>query len=210
MKGKRNKYFLVFCLPVFLLVFPLRTPAQNPDINILRSLNVNRNIALDPVFSGFSWSVNPVGIGIPVSTLGWGYLAKDSVAKRNGFIMNESVVLASVLSAGLKYTVNRPRPFATYPFIEPVVHEGSPSFPSGHTTAAFAAAASLSLCCPKWYVIVPSYLWAAAAGYSRMHLGVHYPSDVLAGALIGTGSAYLCYKTFNWVNRKVCRMLGKK
>ncbi len=55
---------------------------------------------------------------------------------------------------------------------------------------------------PKWYIIAPSFAWASAVGYSRMALGVHYPSDVLAGAIIGSGSAYLCYKLNKWVNKK--------
>ncbi|GAB2971723.1 hypothetical protein GCM10027049_01640 [Mucilaginibacter puniceus] len=59
---------------------------------------------------------------------------------------------------------------------------------------AFATATSLSLSFPKWYVIIPSYTYAAAIGYSRMYLGVHYPTDVLAGALLGTGTAFLTWK----------------
>lgn len=74
--------------------------------------------------------------------------------------------------------------------------------PSGHTSTAFATATSLSLAYPKWYVVAPSFVWAGAIGYSRMHLGVHYPSDVLAGAIVGSGSAYLTYKANQWINKK--------
>ena len=72
---------------------------------------------------------------------------------------------------------------------------GGPSFPSGHTSGAFATATILSLEYPKWYVIVPSYLWAGTVGYSRLHLGVHYPTDVLGAMVVGAGSAYLSYKS---------------
>jgi membrane-associated phospholipid phosphatase len=55
---------------------------------------------------------------------------------------------------------------------------------------------------PKWYVVVPSFVWASSVGYSRMHLGVHYPSDVLVGALVGSGSAVLMNKANEWLNKK--------
>ena len=82
-------------------------------------------------------------------------------------------------TTGLKFAINRKRPFVTYPDIEKIASAGSKSFPSGHTSDAFATATSLSLAFPKWYVITPSFVWACAVGYSRMDLGVHYPSDVL-------------------------------
>jgi membrane-associated phospholipid phosphatase len=55
---------------------------------------------------------------------------------------------------------------------------------------------------PKWYVVVPSFVWASSVGYSRMHLGVHYPSDVLVGAMVGSSSAFLTQKANQWLNKK--------
>ncbi|HSC36729.1 MAG TPA: phosphatase PAP2 family protein, partial [Chitinophagaceae bacterium] len=73
------------------------------------------------------------------------------------------------------------------------------SFPSGHTSSAFAMATSISMSYPKWYVIAPCYLWAGTVGVSRIVLGVHYPSDVLAGALVGMGSAYVTNRATRWL-----------
>ena len=91
---------------------------------------------------------------------------------------------------------DRERPYDRYPDrVDARSHESSPSFPSGHTAAAFSLATSLSIRYPKWYVIAPSAFWACSVGFSRMNEGVHYPSDVAAGAVIGAGCAvsqYLC------------------
>jgi membrane-associated phospholipid phosphatase len=101
---------------------------------------------------------------------------------------------------GLKKIVNRPRPFVTYSDIfQKDSHVGPYSFPSGHTSSAFALATSVSLCYPQWYIVAPMALWAITVGYSRMYLGVHYPSDVLVGALIGSGCAVLTH----YINRKL-------
>jgi membrane-associated phospholipid phosphatase len=99
----------------------------------------------------------------------------------------------------LKKSVNRNRPYVTYPFLQNYKIENDSSFPSGSTSVAFSAATSLSLSYPKWYVIAPAALYASGVGYSRLHLGVHYPSDVLAGAVLGAGSAF--------VSRRLNKML---
>jgi membrane-associated phospholipid phosphatase len=192
---KRKLLIIVLFLPVLL-------SSQNFDIDLLRKINLNRNKNLDGVFKGITNSTAPVAIGVPVILFGYGLLKKDSVTKYNGMYIGASVIVASGTSYLLKYIVNRPRPYVTYPDIENVTSEGSPSFPSNHTSAAFAMATSVSIVYPKWYIIAPSYIWAGAVGYSRMDLGVHYPSDVLMGALIGAGSAYLCYKGQQWLYKK--------
>lgn len=189
----RSFLFLVLCccsLPVF---------SQNADINILKSINLGRNKQLDPTFRGITNSVTPVSIAVPVTVLAVGLIKHDSTLKNKGLYIGASLILAAGISTGLKYSVHRTRPFVTYPFIDKATSGGSPSFPSGHTSDAFATATSFSLAFPKWYVIAPSYLWACSVGYSRMHLGVHYPSDVLAGAITGAGSSYLCYKLNKWL-----------
>lgn len=176
--------------------------AQNADINILKDINLNRNTQLDGVFRGITNSATPIAFGIPIALLGIGLLKKDSILKQNAWNIGTTVVISVAISTALKYTTNRDRPFVTYPFIQKLTEGGSPSFPSGHTTEAFALATSLSIAYPKWYVIAPSFVWASAVGYSRIDLGVHYPSDVLAGAILGSGSAYLSYKLNKWINKK--------
>ena len=76
---------------------------------------------------------------------------------------------------------------------------GGESFPSGHTSSAFCTATELALRYHTWYVIVPSYLFATSVAWARMYQGVHYPSDVLAGAVVGAGSAWLGWKLQKWM-----------
>jgi membrane-associated phospholipid phosphatase len=179
---------------------------QNVDINILKNINLNRNEKLDPSLRFISNSVNPVSIGAPIVILAVGLIEKDHDLTHRGLLIGETILVSTLITKGLKYSVNRQRPFDTYPFIVQVIPVDSPSFPSGHTSAAFATATSLSLAFPKWYVIAPTFVWASAVGYSRMALGVHYPSDVLVGALVGSGSAYLTY----FVNKKIFHKKASK
>lgn len=187
----KKSIFLFLLLSTYFLT---ATYAQNADINLLKYINLNRATGTDGLFRGITNSATPVSFGVPIAILGLGLLKKDSLLKRNAIYIGASVVSASVITGALKYLVHRDRPFMTYSFIQKATDGGSPAFPSGHSTDAFALATSVSLMYPKWYVVAPAYLWATSVAYSRVDLGVHYPSDVLAGALIGAGSSYLCYK----------------
>ncbi len=191
------------CLILLFNGFSSNLHSQNLDIRWLRAINSERNINLDPTFRFVTNSVTPLSIAAPVAIYSIGHIHRDSLLKNKGIYIAETLLLSGFITTVLKYGVNRERPFITYPDIEKATGAGSPSFPSGHTSTAFATATSLSIAFPKWYVITPAFIWAGAVGYSRMHLGVHYPTDVLAGAIIGSGSAYISIKLNRWVNKKI-------
>jgi membrane-associated phospholipid phosphatase len=192
------KYWLI----LFFMIFAVSVISQNIDIDILRNINLNRNEQLDGFLKHVSNSAGPVAFGLPVVMFGFSYLMKDTLTRKRSLYIGASVLTAAVITNILKYSIDRTRPFDTYFYIEKMTGGGSPSFPSGHTSDAFSLATALSIVYPKWYVIVPAYAWAVTVGYSRIALGVHYPSDVFAGALIGAGSAYLCYIGQQWLQKK--------
>jgi membrane-associated phospholipid phosphatase len=188
---------------IFLLLLPaMFARAQNADINLLRNLNTRGTPFLDNTCLVLSRSVAPVMVAEPLTVFVWGLVKKDSSLGRRSVVIGATLLTAGAISTGLKYLVNRERPFVTYPFIEQKMEAVSPSFPSGHSSAAFSVAASLTFAFPKWYVAAPAFLWAAGVGYSRMELGVHYPTDVLAGACIGAGSAWLMWEANKWLQRR--------
>jgi membrane-associated phospholipid phosphatase len=195
--ASRTVAFIIF------LIWPFSLFSQNIDVRLLKAFNSSDELRSDGFFRFVSNSEIYVALGIPAG------LAVEGLKKDDKDIIREAAVMlvAEAVTAGitevLKYSVNRERPFSTYPDISKKASAGSPSFPSGHTSNAFAAATSISLSYPKWYVIVPSYLWAGTVGFSRMDLGVHYPSDVLAGAVIGSGTAYKINQKLNPPRRKI-------
>ena len=197
-----NFHFSKFISILFLLFCITFVQGQNIDINLLRDINLKRDKSLDPTFKTITNSASPVSIATPLIIYSVGLLKKDATLKKQGIFIGEAFLVNAFVTTALKYSIKRDRPFVTYPDIEKVTSGGSSSFPSGHTSEAFSTATSLSIAFPKWYIIAPSYIWAGAVGYSRMDLGVHYPSDVLAGAIIGSGSAFLSYKLNKWINKK--------
>lgn len=110
-----------------------------------------------------------------------------------------------VLNGVLKLGFDRPRPT----IVVPAVHTVSSSFPSGHAmsaaivyvTVAYLAARLHKRKWARWLVMTAAFIVVALISFSRMYLGVHYPSDVLAGIVIGLAWAGFCMATLEAIQK---------
>ncbi len=191
------------CLLVLLTVIQTTVFSQNTDIDILKPINKNESAFKNTYFKLNADAVTPLSIGIPAGLAITGFILHDKKMKQDALYMGAAFLASTLVTKSVKHIVNRQRPFAKYPFIvNRDDTEAGLSFPSGHTSAAFCIATSVSLRYRKWYVITPAYIFAASVGWARMYQGVHYPSDVVAGALVGAASAWLGYKAQKWIAGK--------
>jgi membrane-associated phospholipid phosphatase len=194
---KKTYCFIFFILPGSFV------NAQNFDINALKRINVERNKSLDGTMKFFSATATPFSFGLPTGMVIAGLIAHDKKLRDNGYELALSAAGNFIFTRIVKLAVNRPRPYITYPFLDPYKKSlVDYSFPSGHASTAFAVATTLSIQYKKWYVVAPAYLWAAGVSYSRMHLGVHYPTDVMAGAVFGAGSSLAAHQIRKLYYRK--------
>ena len=191
---KKGILLLIVCSLVF-----GKLNAQNWDINTVKKVN---GWEMHNLSKAFSHSGPILSVGIPTVMGVYALIQKDEPLLKDAIYIGTSVIEAVGLTYGLKYTFDRQRPYEKYPgLITPIEPEDSPSFPSGHTAAAFSLATSLSITYPKWYVIAPSAVWACGVGLARINQGVHYPSDVLTGAAIGVGCAFVNVYVNRWLNK---------
>lgn len=137
---------------------------------------------LDPFFEGLThigsfgivWLVLAVAISLSSRSRPWLVLQ-----------VGLTVILAEAISGGLKPLLRRDRPSDSGTDPLPLVDvPATYSFPSGHATVSFACAAILTFALPR--LVVPFYALAALIAFSRVYVGVHYPSDVVVGAVLGT------------------------
>ena len=134
-----------------------------------------------------------------------GFLAVSRL-RRTAIMVLASVLLGVALSNALKWGFARPRP----EFIPHDVVVYTASFPSGHTTLSAVVYLTLGgLLCRmqasapvKIYILLVAAFLTATVGISRVYLGVHWPTDVIAGWLIGSAWAFLCTSVMIWLQRR--------
>ena len=182
---------------IFLILtacFTFSLSAQNIDINTLKTIN---RWDVHGLSRGLSASGVILPVGIPTAMGLYALIKKDHQPMlKDAIYIGTSVIEAVGITYAAKHIIGRDRPFVKYP---DKIHAygapdaDSPSFPSGHTAAAFSLATSLSITYPKWYVIAPSAVWACGVGFARM--------NQVAGAAIGVGCAFVNVYVNRWLNK---------
>ncbi len=173
----------------------------NLDGGFLLFLQENvRNPVLDSIMifittlgdKGYLWIAATVILLIPQKTRKIGIIS--GVALLGSLVVNNEII---------KNLVRRPRPFMTFTDLKILISRPSQfSFPSGHSSSSFAAAAVFYRYLPKKFG-VPALVLACFIAFSRLYVGVHYPTDVLAGALVGVGLSYAAGILVDFLERKV-------
>lgn len=207
-----------FCLrglgiAVLAVLLSVPSPSQdrdNPDLRLFRLINGSQLADRDGFFEILDHTTLPLFAVVPGAFLAHGLSADHRSALTTCLMLS----LAELGSLGgtllLKEIVRRPRPFESLADVR-VKHRwsaGGYAFPSGHTSGAFSIAAMLALRYPRLTVIAPVVTWGILVGYSRIYLGVHYPSDILGGAVVGTVTAILVWQFRSDLDRLSGRMVG--
>ena len=117
-----------------------------------------------------------------------------------------TIVVADTSTFALKDLFGRPRPNVRYAEPEPLMHPPSTdSFPSGHAATSFAAATVIAAAAPR--LRVPLYVLAALVAWSRVYVGLHYPLDVIGGAVYGVALGVVLVRALPLLARFLLRSL---
>lgn len=148
-------------------------------------------------------AITSLGNGGLIWMLICGVLLIDKKTRSAGFLALFALILSTLVGeVTLKHYFLRPRPFITHTDIVPLIYpKGIYSFPSGHTTSSFAVAGVLSYMLSRHRTAI--WVLACLISLSRVYLLVHYPTDIIFGAVIGGLCSILTIKLYNRLNRSL-------
>lgn len=183
-------------LALFALIFFLvyTQISQEADVAAFKLVNEAWHVqALDPLFE-YASLYGRAYFWVPVVFFAW--VLGGRKYKKGALTMVLAFLLIIAVGEALKALYFRPRPFEEVSSAIVLLHKPSDSsFPSGHAMIVFGGATIALLFFEKKYS-VPLLLEAALVSYSRVYVGLHYPTDVVAGAALGSGTALLTYAVF--------------
>jgi undecaprenyl-diphosphatase len=172
------------------------------DVSLMRSIHRLSTPWLDTVMKGITWTASTAAVALAVGII----LRLWRRHRLKALMLSLAFIGSVIMSNLLKLLFARPRP-DVFP---PLSIEHSYSFPSGHTSTAVAFYGLLAVLLWRahhrgWALL--SGAWVGAVAFSRIYLGVHYPSDVLGSLALGLLWIFAVILVHDWFQRKATREL---
>lgn len=209
---KKSRYYYALAT-IFLgcfVLFAVLLQSKHPSLNILDKfltdlIRMDMSIPITRLFKGITTMGNTATLAVIILLFGcWLAIKKDWSAIALFFF--NTAIIGGCLNLTLKHLFNRPRPSLTH-----LVYAAHSSFPSGHSMGSMLTYGTLLLLLPLFIrqklacrlIQLTLACLVVLIGISRVYVGVHYPSDVLAGFSLGLSGLFATYPTFLYFRKKM-------
>jgi len=169
---------------MFKLIEPL-------DSKITKYIHLHRYKDADYILIWLTEHATPITISIILLLFFVFFFTRKKIYLYLAVNFSFIISISALITGLLKITIKRTRPYHLYPEMISVVESGGYSFPSGHTTEVVAFATAALIMIKNTYINTLFVTWAILIAYTRIAMGVHYPFDLLGGAIVGGSVAYL-------------------